>query len=253
VEILTREAKELIEKKAHEADVTLPVIPTVAEYWRSSVAREDELVRAGRYDDAERILRERAARGAGELGFDRLKLAALACARDDDSAYRVACSPIQSEANESNDSPSLWTACLLRSDKPVPDAVCRRLAQVCSEGFTEASSRRWRLFPSALSYYRAGDLDAAEQFLRELDAQRELQKPLLASARALDAMISAERGESDKAKMACAAARRGVEHWRSSREFGCDWGQWLVAELLVREAEGKLSELQSSAPAASAR
>jgi len=66
VEILTREAKELIEKKAHEADFTLPVIPTVAEYWRSSVAREDELVRAGRYDDAERILRERAARGAEE-------------------------------------------------------------------------------------------------------------------------------------------------------------------------------------------
>jgi len=171
--------------------------------------------------------------------------------------YRVHCQELLDRlAGTSADHEAEWalkTCCLLGPDPVGDPARLARLGEVTLSGDPAKPNREWDLLAHGLYEYRAKRYDAAVTNCREarIRAKSSDVNALAAAAITVEAMALHRSGDAEGARRSLTEAKKLIDEKLLLLEAG-DWGEWwydwLVAQLLYREAEGLIAGKKAEQP-----
>ncbi len=200
------------------------------------------LGRAGKFAEAAEATREVIEKRGAELGKDesieRMILAATLLAAGDREGYRASCATAARRFRETSEpAPAERVAkiCLLTPDSGV-DAMT--LAAFVATG--QSVGQPWKQLLNALAEYRLGHWDTSADWAAQVRAfETPANVSATATAAAILAMAEHQRKHPAEARAALEAAKTVIaSHWPAGTDDG--WHNWLIADLLAKEAEALL-------------
>jgi hypothetical protein len=202
----------------------------------------ETLSRAGKFAEAAQATREIIeTRGAG-LGrsesLEWMNLAATLLAAGDRDGYRAACAEGVRRFQGTTDpahAERMANICLLTPDPGVDAATIAALVATA-----QTVSRPWQQLLNCLAEYRAGHWDAAADWAAQIHADATSPGDSAhATAAAILALAEHQRKHPVEAGAALDAARTAIAaNWPAGP--GTSWHNWLIADLLAKEAEALL-------------
>jgi hypothetical protein len=206
---------------------------------RKAVNSAEALARSGNFNEAAQTLRKNAISTTSFQNW--VAFGALLFASGDLPAYRETCKEmLDTFRNRSEGAEHTVRLCLLTRDSGVPLAELRKLMPHMALINEATPYRCYFLLTNGLLEYRAGRFSEASALLNDVRTDRFPAIP--AAANAVLAMVYRDLGSLEAAKAALEKAHRAISPvWPEGVSAPNRWGDWLVASLLVEEAESRIA------------
>jgi serine/threonine protein kinase len=135
--------------------------------------------------------------------------------------------------------------CLLTPAEPAMLETLADVAKVCESNIAGPNrilpNPDWEAFSMALYHLRAQDYPAVLEWRRRCFSAPKLSRVCVTSTRAVAAMAAFQLGKIEEARADLAKARTDCDTMTITADFKNTWWDWIIARLLVREAEAVMA------------
>jgi serine/threonine protein kinase/Leucine-rich repeat (LRR) protein len=225
---------------------------TAAEFWqawdRGSRMPIELTSRAGKYQEVARsISSQRPLRTGHREALRRLVLNANHAAAGDQDVFRAECAHIVERFGSTTDlyeAERAAKACLVAPNAALPKEAIDRWLRIASP-MKENSLRLYWEFTNGLAAYRFQRWDEVAPAMRKLADQEKSKDVIIAAIQACVALGEAGAGREENARKYAQAARMLIDPQWPKGELVNNWYDWLIASLILKEAEQILAQTSS--------
>jgi len=142
--------------------------------------------------------------------------------------------------------------CLLTPAEPFMLETLRDVATVCESDIRGPNhilpNPDWEAFSMALYHLRSENYPAALEWRNRCFSAPKVSRVCATAVRAVAAMAAFKLGETEKARADLAKAQDDCTKPASPADFKNTWWDWIIARILVREAEAMMDATQAAGP-----